>query len=66
MRLLAIGEALQLGFELRQRVPVARDQQQHGELGAQVRHPALADIAAALADQPGQFVDHPGAVAADR
>ena len=61
-----VGEPLELGFELGERMPVAGDEQQHRELAAEVRHAALADVAAALVDDAGQLVNHAGAVAADR
>src|SRR4029077_2112336 len=61
-----LGETLELGFQLRQRVPVARHQQQHGEFRAEVRHAAFADVAARLADYAGQLMNHARAVAADR
>src|SRR5437763_906229 len=47
-------------------MPVARHEQQHRELGAEARHAALADVAARLADDAGELMNHPRAVAADR
>ena len=60
------GEALELGFELCQRVPVSRHEQQHRELGTEARHAAFTYVAAALADHSRQLVNHPRAVATDR
>jgi len=60
------SQALELGFELRQRMPVARDEQQHRELGTEARHATLTNIAAALTDHARQLVNHPGAVTTDR
>ena len=64
-QVLVVAELLELGFEPHQRVPVAADQQQHGEFAAQRDHAALGDAAAAVGDGAGQVVDQAGAVGAD-
>jgi hypothetical protein len=64
--IVALRQALELGFELGERVPVAGHEQQHGELRPEVRHAAFTDIAAAFADDAGELVNHARAVAADR
>ena len=59
------AELGEFALELGERVPVARHQQQHGELVAERRHAAFEDVAAAVDDDAGQVVDQPGAVVAD-
>ena len=60
-----IAQLLQLGLELGERVPVARDQQQHRELAAERAHPAVDDVAGAVEHDAGEVVDEAGAVAAE-
>src|SRR5579863_8877764 len=61
-----IGEFLELALELRESVPIAVHQQQHGELVAERGHAAFADAAAAVGYRLGEFVDHADAVPAHR
>ncbi len=55
-------EVLKLGFELGNGVPIAGHQQNHGEFVAEARHAALADVAAAVADDSSEVVDETGTV----
>jgi len=59
------GEASEFRLEFGERVPVARHEQHHRELVAEARHAALADVAAAVADDAGQFVNEPRTVGPD-
>jgi hypothetical protein len=47
-------------------VPVAGDEQEHGELAAESDHPALHDVAAAVEYPLRKIVHEPGSVVADR
>ena len=51
------GEVVQRLFEPGQRVPVARNQQQHGEFGAKGGHPALFNIATAIENRLADVLD---------
>jgi hypothetical protein len=55
-----------IGFQLRERVPVAGHQQQHREFVAERAHAAVEDVAGALEHDAREIVDQAGTVAAER
>ena len=60
-----LRELGEVGLDARDRVPVARDQHQHREIGAERRHAALADAAAAVRDDLREVVHEADAIVAD-
>src|SRR5690606_23338512 len=54
------------GLELRDRVPVARNEQQHRELVAEGAHAAVDDVAGAIEHDARQVIDESGSVATER
>ena len=59
------AQLVEFALELGQRVPVARDEQQHCKFIAERRHAAFEDVAAAFDHDAGQVVDQPGPVVAN-
>ena len=57
-QLVVLAELVEALLEAIQRVPVAGYQQQHREFGAQRRHAAFFDIAAAGQDDLGQVLNN--------
>ena len=59
------GKAGEFRLELCERMPIAADERHHRKLAAEAGHSALADIAAAIADDFGEIVDETGSIRPD-